>query len=141
MTHPDDATTTDIYARSLPPVPAICEVSLAATIAAAIVLAVDLPRAGNLLAPSLLAGVAWACILVAAAMIAGIRSFNFRVFTMVSTRQFLAELVVAGMLEFVFLRDHLPDGPLVIFTVLVGSFSVAVALLMGFQVARWQEPR
>jgi len=133
--------TSSVYERSLPPVPMLCELSLAATIASAIVLAIALPKAPHLLAPILLAILAWVLIVVAAIMIATIRPFNYRIFKMVSLRQLLAELVVAGMLEFVFLRDHLPTGPLVVFSVLVGSFSVSVALLMGFQVARWQEVR
>jgi len=132
--------TSRLDTRSLPPIPALCELSLAATIAAAIVLAIALPRAANLVAPICLAVLAWILIVIAAVLLATIRPFNYRIFKMVSVRQLLAELVVAGMLEFVFLRDRLPDGPLVVFSVLVGSFSVSVALLMGFQVARWQEP-
>lgn len=129
-----------VYERTLPPIPALCEASLAATIAAAVVLAAQLPSTSDLLGPILLAGIAWLLIAITAIVLATIRPFNFRVLKMVSLRQFLAELVVAGMLEFVFLRDHLPAGPLVVFTILVGSFSVSVAMLIGFQVARWQEP-
>jgi len=129
-----------VYERSLPPIPALCEASLAATIAAAVVLAAQLPHVGSLVVPIVLAALAWIMILAAVFVLATIRPFNFRVLKMVSLRQFLAELVVAGMLEFVFLRDHLPTGPLAVFSVLVGSFSVSVALLIGFQVARWQEP-
>jgi uncharacterized membrane protein YhhN len=136
-----DHKTPNVYDRSLPPIPLLCELSLAATIASAIILAIALPRAPHLLAPVLLAIAAWVLIVVAAVMVATIRPFNYRIFKMVGLRQLIAELIIAGMLEFVFLRDHLPTGPLVVFSILVGSFSISVALLMGFQVARWQEPR
>ncbi len=49
----------------------------------------------------------------------------------------LAYAVIAGMIEYSFLRDHLSGGPLVILTLSLVVFAVHVPVLIGFTVARF----
>ena len=52
---------------------------------------------------------------------------------------FLAYAVIAGMIEYAFLRNHLSGGPLIILTLSLVVFAVHVPMLIGFTVARYDE--
>jgi hypothetical protein len=49
-----------------------------------------------------------------------------------------AYLVIAGMLEFVFVLDHTRGGLLIVLTLMLAVFAVNVPLLLAFSVARYQ---
>ena len=51
----------------------------------------------------------------------------------------LAYVVIAGMIEYVFLRNHTRGGPLVILTLSLVVFAVHVPILVGFTVARFYD--
>jgi hypothetical protein len=77
---------------------------------------------GNVLALSRVPGFAWA------------RFFQIARWALV------AYVIVAGMIEYSFLRDHLSGGPLVILTLSLVVFAVHVPMLIGFTVARYDSP-
>jgi hypothetical protein len=52
----------------------------------------------------------------------------------------LAYAVIAGMIEYVFLRDHTSGGPLVVLTLALAVFAVHVPVLIAFTVARYADP-
>ena len=52
----------------------------------------------------------------------------------------MAYAVIAGMIEYVFLRNHLSGGPLIVLTLSLVIFAVHVPTLVGFTVARYYEP-
>ena len=52
----------------------------------------------------------------------------------------LAYVVIAGMLEYVFVYDHTSGTQLVILTLMLAVFAVNVPMLLGFSVARFDEP-
>jgi hypothetical protein len=52
----------------------------------------------------------------------------------------LAYAIVAGTIEYAFLRNHLSGGPLVVLTLSLVVFAVHVPMLIGFTVARYDEP-
>jgi hypothetical protein len=52
----------------------------------------------------------------------------------------LAYVVIAGMIEYVFLRNHLTGGPLIVLTLSLAVFAVHIPTLVGFTVARYHEP-
>ena len=52
---------------------------------------------------------------------------------------FLAYAVIAAMIEYAFLRNHLKGGPLVVLTLSLVVFAVHVPMLIGFTVARFDE--
>jgi hypothetical protein len=49
----------------------------------------------------------------------------------------LAYAIIAGMIEYAFLRNNLSGGPLVVLTLSLVIFAVHVPLLIGFTVARF----
>ncbi|HEY3866144.1 MAG TPA: hypothetical protein VGL54_08680, partial [Solirubrobacteraceae bacterium] len=51
----------------------------------------------------------------------------------------LAYVIIAGMIEYSFLRDHITGGALVVLTLSLVVFAVHVPLLIGFTVARVDE--
>jgi hypothetical protein len=126
--------------RPLPPVTEIAMASLALIVAGGIYLSAHLPGhvslgpAVALLATStlLLAGNAFA--------LSRVRGFPWPRFFEVAKWSMLAYVVIAGMIEYAFLQNHLSGGPLVILTLSLVVFSVHVPMLVGFTVARFYEP-
>jgi membrane protein YdbS with pleckstrin-like domain len=51
----------------------------------------------------------------------------------------LAYAVIAGMIEWVFLRNHVSGGTLVVLTLSLVVFAVHVPMLVGFTVARYAD--
>jgi hypothetical protein len=47
--------------------------------------------------------------------------------------------VIAGMIEYAFLQDHVRGGALVVLTLSLAVFAVHVPMLVGFTVARFHE--
>jgi hypothetical protein len=126
--------------RKLPPVTQLGMASLALIVAGGIYLSSHLPQHVPL-APAvvLLAG---SVLLLAINLILLSRVDDFpwgRLFD-VAKWAALAYLVIAGMIEYAFVRDHLSGGPLVVLTLSLVVFAVHVPLLIGFTVARYYEP-
>jgi hypothetical protein len=124
--------------RRLPPVTALAVAALILIIAGGIDLAAHLPRPAPL-GPAIAAlAAAAAAVLVAAAMLARVRDFAWPTFFVVAGWTLAAYVVIAGMLEFVFVLDHTRGGLLVVLTLILAVFAVDVPLLLGFSVARYQ---
>ena len=47
--------------------------------------------------------------------------------------------MIAGMIEYAFLKDHVSGGSLVVLTLSLAVFAVHVPMLMGFTVARYAD--
>lgn len=125
--------------QRLPPVTQVGMASLALIVAGGIYLSAHLPHhvpltpaiillsasavllAGNLLALARVKGFAWS------------RFFDIAKWAM------LAYLIIAGMIEYSFLRDHMSGGPLIVLTLSLVVFAVHVPLLIGFTVARFHD--
>ena len=122
----------------LPPVTQVAVVSFALIVSAGIYLAAHLPHhvalgpAVALLACSalLLVGNVIALVLAPA--------FNWPVFLGVAKWALLAYVVIAGFIEYVFVKDGSRGGVLAILTCSLVVFAVHVPLLIGFTVARYQ---
>jgi hypothetical protein len=126
-----------VDAARLPPVTAFGMLSLGLVLAAGIYLSAHLPEhvplgpavsllgasalvlAGNLIALSRVEGFPWG------------RFFS------VARWALLAYSVIAAMIEYVFLRNHISGGPLVVMTLALIVFAVNVPVLIGFTVARY----
>ena len=126
--------------RRLPPVTELAMASLALIIAGGIYLSSHLPRHLPL-APAV-ALLAASALLLAGNLIAlaRVRDFAWERFFQVGRWSLLAYVVIAGMIEYAFLRDHLTGGPLVVLTLWLVVFAVHVPTLVGFTVARYHEP-
>jgi hypothetical protein len=124
--------------RRLPPVTPLALTALMLVVAGGIYLAAHLPRPAPL-GPAVAALAAAAvALLAAAAVLARVRDFAWRTFFVVGGWTLAAYLVIAGMLEFVFVLDHTRGGLLVVLTLMLAVFAVCVPLLLAFSVARYQ---
>ncbi len=66
-----------------------------------------------------------------------VRGFAWRRFLEVARWALLAYCITAGMIEFVFVRNHVSGGVLVVLTLSVAVYAVHVPMLIGFTVARY----
>jgi hypothetical protein len=66
-----------------------------------------------------------------------VRDFAWDRFFSVARWSLLAYVVIAGMILYAFLEDHIRGGTLVILTLSLVVFAVHVPMLVGFTVARY----
>ena len=123
--------------RRLPPVTELGMLSLALIVAGGIYLSAHLPDHVPL-------GPAWALLAASVLVLAvnvfllsRVQGFDWERFFEVGKWSLLAYAVIAGMIEYVFLRNHLRGGSLVVLTLSLVVFAVHVPMLVGFTVARY----
>jgi hypothetical protein len=105
-----------------------------------IYLAANIGSDPSLVVPVLLDAVA-AVLLLAAGITAGsIDNFARRTFHVVARWALVGYLVIAGMIEFVFIRDSTPGSQLATLTAGLVIFVLSVTLILAFSVARYQTP-
>jgi hypothetical protein len=123
--------------RSLPPVTQLGMASLSLIVAGGIYLSAHLPRhvpigpAVALLAASAL------LLAVNIFALSRVSGFAWDRFFEVGKWSLLAYVVIAGMIEYVFLRNHVSGGTLIVLTLSLVVFAVHVPMLVGFTVARY----
>jgi hypothetical protein len=74
------------------------------------------------------------------ASLARVEGFAWRRFFEVGRWALLAYAITAGMIEYVFVRNHLSGGALVVLTLSLIVYAVHVPMLIAFTVARYYEP-
>jgi hypothetical protein len=123
----------------LPPVTQLGMASLALIVAAGIYLSAHLPDHVSLAPAIALLGAS--ALLLAGNLLALSRvdGFAWKRFFEIARWALLAYAVIAGMIEYVFVRNHTSGGPLVVLTLSLVVFAVHVPLLIGFTVARYYE--
>ncbi len=125
-------------ASRVPPVDHVALASMALVVVGGIYLAAHLPGRPPLApAAALLAGAA-ALVGANAVMLGRLRPFAWATFRLVGGWALLAYLVIAGMLELVFLLDHTRGSALVLVTLMLVVFAVDIPVLLAFSVARHQ---
>jgi hypothetical protein len=126
-----------VDAVRLPPVTQLGMVSLGLVLVAGIYLSAHLPEHVSLgPAVALLA----ASVLVFAGNVlalARVHGFAWGRFFQVARWALLAYAIIAGMIEYVFLRNHTSGGPLVVLTLSLVVFALNVPVLIAFTVARY----
>jgi hypothetical protein len=123
--------------RRLPPVTQLGMLSLALVLVAGIYLSAHLPQHVSL-GPAVALLAASAVVLVVNLLaLSRVAGFAWGRFFEVGRWALLAYLVIAGMIEYVFLRNHTSGGPLVVLTLSLLVFAVNVPVLIGFTVARY----
>jgi hypothetical protein len=125
--------------RRLPPVTPVGMLSLALIVAAGIYLSAHLPQHVSL-------GPAIALLSASALLLAGnlaslarVPGFAWRRFFEVARWALVGYVLVAGMIEYAFLRNNLSGGPLIVLTLSLVVFAVHVPVLIGFTVARYAD--
>jgi hypothetical protein len=123
--------------RRLPPVTQLGMASLALIVAGGIYLSAHIPQHVPL-APAVVLLAGSVLLLVAnLAMLARVQDFAWARFFDVAKWSLLAYAIIAGLIEYAFLRNHLRGGPLVVLTLSLVVFAVHVPMLIGFTVARF----
>ncbi len=123
--------------RKLPPVTELGMASLALIVAAGIYLAAHLPKHVPLAPAVVLLAASVVLLATNLLLLSTVRGFAWPQFFSVARWALLAYAVIAGMIEYSFLRDHVSGGPLVVLTLSLVVFAVHVPVLIGFTVARF----
>ena len=126
--------------RTLPPIQPIAVAILVLIVIGGIYTAAHLPR--HVPQGPTIALLAAAAVLLAVnvVLLSRIEGFAWGRFRVVAGWVGLAYIVIAGMLEYVFVYDHTRGTQLVILTLMLVVFAANVTLLLGFSVARFQDP-
>ena len=125
--------------QRLPPVTELGMLSLAFVIAAGIYLSAHLPSHVPLGPAFALLAASVVVLAINLILLARVRDFAWPRFFYIAKWSFVAYIFVAGMLEYVFLRDHTSGGSLVVLTLSLLVFAVHVPMLVGFTVARYAD--
>jgi len=130
----------DLRQADFPPVMPIAVTTLILVVAGGIVVATQYGRPPKLTVPVILLGLAAVLLLVNAVLVVRIEEFARRVFHRVLGWALLAYVVIAGILEYVFIYDHTPGRELTLFSAMLVLFALDVPLMLSYSVARWQPP-
>jgi hypothetical protein len=126
--------------QRLPPVTAIAMSSLALIVAGGIYLASHLPRHVSLAPAIVLLALSAGLMAINLVLLSRVGDFPWARFFQVGKWSLLAYSIIAGMIEYAFLQDHLSGGPLVVLTLSLIVFAIHVPTLVGFTVARFDVP-
>jgi hypothetical protein len=123
--------------RRLPPVTQLGMLSLALVLVAGIYMSAHLPKHVSLGPAVALLGASALVMIVNLLTLSRVDGFAWGRFFEVGKWALLAYVVIAGMIEYVFLRNHTSGGALVVMTLSLLVFAVNVPVLVGFTVARY----
>ncbi len=126
--------------RKLPPVTEVGMLSLALIVAGGIYLSAHLPHHVPLAPAAVLLALSALLMVGNLASLTRVTGFAWGRFFDVAKWALLAYAITAGMIEFVFVRNHLSGGALVVLTLSIVVYAVHVPTLIGFTVARYDEP-
>jgi hypothetical protein len=126
--------------RRLPPVTEVGMLSLALIVAGGIYLSAYLPRHVPLGPAVALLAASTALMVGNLSALARTPAFAWRRFAEIARWALLAYAITAGLIEYVFVRNHLSGGALVVLTLSLVVYAVHVPTLIGFTVARYHEP-
>jgi hypothetical protein len=130
----------DTGERPLPPVTPLAMTSLALIVAGGIYLSAHIPKHVPL-TPAIVLLAASALLLVCNLLLLyRVDGFPWRRFFDVAKWALLGYTIIAGMIEYAFLRNHLKGGALVVLSLSLVVFAVHVPVLIGFTVARFYNP-
>lgn len=120
-----------------PPVTELGMASLALIVAGGIYLASHIPNHVPLTPAIVLLALSALLLAINMILLSRVRQFDWARFFQVAKWSLLAYVVIAGMIEYVFLHNNTRGGPLVILTLSLVVFAVHVPILVGFTVARF----
>jgi hypothetical protein len=125
--------------QRLPPVTEVAMLSLALIVAGGIYLSAHIPQHVPL-APAVVLLVLSTLLMAGNVLsLARVKGFAWDEFFAVARWALLAYVVTAGLIEFVFVRNHLRGGPLVVLSLSLLVYAIHVPTLIGFTVARYSD--
>jgi hypothetical protein len=113
--------------------------SLALIVAGGIYLSAHLPKHVPLTPAVVLLALSTGLMVINLATLARVKGFPWPRFFSVAKWSLLAYALIAGMIEYAFLQNHLRGGTLVVLTLSLCVFAIHVPTLLGFTVARYHE--
>jgi hypothetical protein len=122
----------------LPPVSALSTVTLVLSVISAILIASNVPNDPPMPIVVALLTAAAAVLVINIVLLSRVQRFHWRSFFLVAKWSLVGYLVIAGMIEFAFLRDSIPGPQLAAMSAMLALFAVDVPLLLGFAVAQHQ---
>lgn len=122
-----------------PPFTQLAMLSLALIVAGGIYLSSHIPKHVSLTPAVILLVLSGGLMVFNLASLARIRIFDWERFWQVARWSLLAYVVIAGLILYVFLQNHLSGGPLVVLTLSLVVFAIHVPALVGFTVARYHD--
>ena len=126
--------------RKYPPVTAIAMTSLKLIVAGGIYLSAHLPRHVPIGPAVVLLVLSILLMAYNIYSLTRVKDFPWDRFFAVAKWSLLAYLVIAGLIEYAFLKNHLSGAPLVVLTLSLLVFAIHVPTLLGFTVARYYDP-
>lgn len=123
--------------RRLPPVTQLGMISLALIVAGGIYLVAHLPKHVPLTPAIVLLAASATLLATNLFLLSRVPDFPWGRFMEIARWALLAYLVIAGTIEYAFLRNHVKGGALVILTLSLLVFAVHVPVLIAFTVARF----
>lgn len=133
-THTDRSSAVE---KPLPPVTEVGVVALALVVVGGIYLSSYFPKPASLLIPTILAIVSAIMVIFNAVSLVRARGLARDAFFKVGKWAQGAYIIIAGMLEYVFVLDGTRGGILVLLTLMLVVFAVDVPMIIAFTVARY----
>lgn len=130
----------EYWQRKLPPISELCLVSLAFIIIAGIYLASHMPNVPPMTIVIILLSLGGGLAILSCLLLSQITKFAWDKFFLVLRWIGLEYLIVAGMLEYIFIYDDVRGKTLVILTLALIIFAIDIPIIMSFTVARYQLP-
>ncbi len=127
--------------RELPPISEVAVAVMILVIIGGVYIAGKLPQHVPLGLPLALLLVSAVLLLVNVYLLSTLKDFAWDYFFLVAKWALLAYIVIAGMLEYIFLYDNTPGKIMAILTGMLAIYAVNIPMLFAFSVARYQEPR
>lgn len=124
--------------RELPPVAAIGVASIVLVVVGTVYVAAKIPGSPSLAFPWVLVALAALLAVADAVVLSRVAGFPWRTLFRVGRWVLLGYAVIAGMLEYVFVRNDVRGGQLVVMTLLLLVFMLDVVFLLAYSVARYQ---
>jgi hypothetical protein len=124
--------------RRFPPIAELAIVTMTLIIIGGIYIAGKLPESVPLALPIVLLIAAAAVLLVNVYLLTTLHDFAWDSFFLVAKWSLLAYLVIAGMLEYIFIYDDTPAKVMAILTGMLTIYAIDIPLLFAFSVARYQ---
>ena len=123
--------------RPLPPVTQLAMLSLSLIVIGGIYLSAHLPKHVPLGPAVALLAASALLLVINVILLSRVPDFDWDRFFQVARWSMLAYVVIAGVILYAFLQDHVRGGTLVVLTLSIAVFAVHVPLLVGFTVARY----
>jgi hypothetical protein len=128
----------EYWEQKFPPINQLCLASLTFIIIDGIYIAAHLPNLPSMLIVTTLLGLGGVLALFAAIWLSQIKNLAWDKFFKVFRWVILEYVVEAGMLEYIFIYDHVRGQMLVILTLALILFAIDIPIIMSFTAARFQ---